>query len=123
MNSVVTERQSSSSTPPSSSEVESASQSPAARRASRSIDASDEQDRRVGPRSTRIPGISPGRRRPSAGAAAAAAAPSACRPCSSLGARLRSRVPQYGHSVMYGETSEPQLLQTTKRSGPLDMVD
>src|SRR3954465_6357684 len=38
---------------------------------------------------------------------------------SSFGARLRSRVPQYGHSVMYGETSEPQLLHTTKRSGPL----
>jgi hypothetical protein len=31
-------------------------------------------------------------------------------------------VPQYGHSVMYGDTSEPQLLQTTKRSGPLAMV-
>ena len=40
-------------------------------------------------------------------------------PRSSFGARLRSRVPQYGHSVMYGDTSEPQLLQTTKRSGPL----
>ena len=38
-----------------------------------------------------------------------------------FGARLRSRVPQYGHSVMYGDTSEPQLLQTTKRSGPLAM--
>src|SRR4051794_5622307 len=42
-------------------------------------------------------------------------------PRSSFGARLRSRVPQYGHSVMYGDTSEPQLLQTTKRSGPLAM--
>src|SRR3954453_15091423 len=40
-------------------------------------------------------------------------------PRSSFGARLRSRVPQYGHSVMYGDTSEPQLLHTTKRSGPL----
>jgi hypothetical protein len=30
-------------------------------------------------------------------------------------------VPQYGHSVMYGDTSEPQLLQITKRSGPLAM--
>src|SRR4051794_10199680 len=29
-----------------------------------------------------------------------------------FGARLRSRVPQYGHSVMYGETSAPQFLQT-----------
>jgi hypothetical protein len=36
---------------------------------------------------------------------------------------LRNRVPQYGHSVMYGDTSEPQLLQTTKRSGPLAMDD
>jgi hypothetical protein len=42
-------------------------------------------------------------------------------PRSSFGARLRRRVPQYGHSVMYGETSEPQLLQMTKRSGPLAM--
>ena len=42
-------------------------------------------------------------------------------PRSSFGARLRSRVPQYGHSVMYGDTSEPQLLQTTNRSGPLAM--
>src|SRR6476661_9992904 len=38
-----------------------------------------------------------------------------------LGARLRRRVPQYGHSVMYGDTSAPQFLQTTKRSGPLAM--
>src|SRR3954465_9013269 len=38
-----------------------------------------------------------------------------------FGARLRSRVPQYGHSVMYGDTSAPQFLQTTKRSGPLAM--
>ncbi len=30
-------------------------------------------------------------------------------------------MPQYGHSVMYGDTSEPQLLQTTNRSGPLAM--
>ena len=35
---------------------------------------------------------------------------------SSFGARLRSRVPQYGHSVTYGLTSEPQLLQTTDSS-------
>ena len=32
-------------------------------------------------------------------------------------------MPQYGHSVMYGDTSAPQFLQTTKRSGPLDMDD
>src|SRR3954463_2143867 len=38
-----------------------------------------------------------------------------------LGARLRKRVPQYGHSVMYGDTSAPQFLQTTNRSGPLAM--
>jgi hypothetical protein len=37
---------------------------------------------------------------------------------SSFGARLRSRVPQYGHSVTYGLTSEPQFLQTTESSGP-----
>src|SRR3954451_7346649 len=36
-----------------------------------------------------------------------------------FGARLRRRVPQYGHSVIYGLTSEPQFLQTTKRSGEL----
>ena len=36
-----------------------------------------------------------------------------------FGARLRRRVPQYGHSVMYGLTSEPQFLHTTKRSGEL----
>ncbi len=46
------------------------------------------------------------------------------RPSRSIfGARLRSRVPQYGHSVMYGLTSEPQFLQTTKRSGALGMAD
>src|SRR3954447_16511651 len=35
---------------------------------------------------------------------------------SSFGARLRKRVPQYGHSVTYGLTSDPQLLQTTLSS-------
>ena len=34
-----------------------------------------------------------------------------------FGARFRSRVPQYGHSVMYGLTSDPHFLQTTNRSG------
>ncbi len=34
-----------------------------------------------------------------------------------FGARLRSRVPQYGHSVTYGLTSAWQFLHTTKRSG------
>src|SRR5260221_13088169 len=38
-------------------------------------------------------------------------------PRSSFGARLRTRCPQYGHSVTYGLTSDPQFLQTTKRSG------
>ena len=38
-------------------------------------------------------------------------------PRSSFGARFWIRVPQYGHSVMYGDTSAPQLLQTRKRSG------
>jgi hypothetical protein len=36
----------------------------------------------------------------------------------SFGARLRSRCPQYGHSVMYGLTSEPHCLHTTNRSAP-----
>src|ERR1700755_488864 len=35
---------------------------------------------------------------------------------SSFGARLRSRAPQYGHSVTYGLTSEPQFLQMTLSS-------
>src|SRR5215211_6259729 len=34
-----------------------------------------------------------------------------------LGARFRTRCPQYGHSVTYGLTSAPQFLQTTNRSG------
>jgi hypothetical protein len=38
-------------------------------------------------------------------------------PRSIFGARLRTRCPQYGHSVTYGLTSDPQFLQTTKRSG------
>jgi hypothetical protein len=36
----------------------------------------------------------------------------------SFGARRRSRVPQYGHSVTYGLTSEPHCLHTTNRSAP-----
>src|SRR5215213_3298435 len=66
-----------------------------------------------------MPGISPARSGPRRGLAALGGF--GVPPRSSLGARLRSRVPQYGHSVMYGDTSEPQLLQTTKRSGPLAM--
>jgi hypothetical protein len=41
----------------------------------------------------------------------------------SLGARLRSRFPQYGHSVMYGLTSDPHCLHTTNRSAPEVIVD
>src|SRR5688500_18278446 len=65
-----------------------------------------------------MPGISPERSGPSRGRGFFCAFGP---PRSSFGGRLRSRVPQYGHSVMYGDTSEPQLLQTTKRSGPLAM--
>jgi hypothetical protein len=36
----------------------------------------------------------------------------------SFGARRRRRCPQYGHSVMYGLTSEPHCLHTTNRSAP-----
>ena len=75
-----------------------------------------------GRRSPRMPGISPGFSRPSVGRRRRAAFGSfGTPPRSSFGARLRSRVPQYGHSVMYGDTSEPHFLQTTNRSGPLAM--
>jgi hypothetical protein len=49
----------------------------------------------------------------------------ALEPCTrgSFGARLRRRLPQYGHSVMYGLTSDPHCLHTTKRSAPEDIVD
>src|SRR5689334_5345769 len=39
----------------------------------------------------------------------------------SFGARRRRREPQYGHSVMYGLTSEPHCLHTTNRSAPEDI--
>src|SRR3954454_19054026 len=74
--------------------------------------------------SPRMPGISPGRsgaRRGRGRLRRAERGAFGTPPFSSLGARLRSRVPQYGHSVMYGDTSARQFLQTTKRSGPLDM--
>ena len=88
-----------------------------------------------------MPGISPLRSRPSLGAdglafgvaLALAFGPPPRRPAprparrgalagvasgrSIFGARLRSRVPQYGHSVTYGLTSAWQFLHTTKRSG------
>src|SRR3954454_23196946 len=74
--------------------------------------------------SPRMPGISPERRRPRRGGLggrvrrAALGLGSDRVPSRSIfGARLRSRVPQYGHSVMYGLTSDPHFLQTTKRSG------
>ena len=41
---------------------------------------------------------------------------------SSFGARLRTRWPQYGHSVTYMLTSEPQFLQTTNSSASLTVV-
>src|SRR5215207_5960904 len=74
--------------------------------------------------SPRMPGISPARsgaRRGRGRLRRAARGAFGTPPFSSFGARLRRRVPQYGHSVMYGETSARQFLQTTKRSGPLDM--
>ena len=74
-----------------------------------------------GRRSGLMPGISP--RRSGASRGRARRGGFGVPPRSSFGARLRSRVPQYGHSVMYGDTSEPQLLQTTKRSGPLAIGD
>src|SRR4029077_6283747 len=72
-----------------------------------------------GCRSGRMPGISPRRRRGSDVAVGRRLTRSRIRPSRSIfGARLRSRVPQYGHSVIYGLTSDPQFLHTTKRSGP-----
>src|SRR4051794_19152025 len=68
-----------------------------------------------------MPGISPGLRRPSDGRLRGGFGAFGVPPRSSFGARLRNRLPQYGHSVMYGDTSRPQLRQTTKRSGPLAM--
>src|SRR3954454_8042506 len=80
--------------------------------------------------SARSPGISPGRSRPSRGLRSVAVRLRARRPTrrgsraapaglrSIFGARLRTRCPQYGDSVTYGLTSDPQFLQTTKRSAP-----
>ena len=84
---------------------------------------SSDRDPRAATR-RRIPGISPGRsgaRRGRGRLRRAERGAFGMPPFSSFGARLRSRVPQYGHSVMYGDTSARQFLQTTKRSGPLDM--
>ena len=68
--------------------------------------------------SAAMPGISPARRRGSAGAADRRRGSSSS-PRSIFGARLRTRWPQYGHSVTYGLTSDEQFLQTTNRSGSL----
>ena len=65
-----------------------------------------------------IPSISAVRKRDSRGLRRCRTRGAASSPLrSSLGARLRTRWPQYGHSVTYGLTSDPQFLQTTKRSG------
>src|SRR5437868_3707159 len=65
-----------------------------------------------------MPGISSRRSRPSFGAFIRRPRRSRLRPLlSSFGARLRTRCPQYGHSVTYGLTSAEQFLQTTNRSG------
>src|SRR4051812_29187592 len=74
-----------------------------------------------GRRSARMPGISPGFRRGRVRRRRGGLGSRPTPPRSIFGARLRSRVPQYGHSVMYGDTSDPHFLQTTKRSGPLAM--
>src|SRR5690349_24559986 len=76
-----------------------------------------------GRRSARMPGISPGFSRGSCGRDRRLFGARGTPPRSSFGARFWTRAPQYGHSVMYGDTSAPQLLQTRERSGPLDMRD
>src|SRR5438874_12248831 len=64
-----------------------------------------------------MPGISPRRIRGSERDRRRLGAAGSPVPRSSFGARLRTRCPQYGHSMTYGLTSDPQFLQTTKRSG------
>jgi hypothetical protein len=71
--------------------------------------------RTFGGRAERPPASRAGRRTPIRRSGSGALAGASGR--SIFGARLRSRVPQYGHSVMYGLTSAWQFLQTTKRSG------
>src|SRR3954447_3502021 len=65
----------------------------------------------------RIPGISLRRMRGSARWRRTRWRFGSSSPRSIFGARLRTRCPQYGHSVTYGLTSDPQFLQTTNRSG------
>src|SRR4051795_6720636 len=67
--------------------------------------------------SARMPGISPGRSGLSRGVGIFERL-GGLSGRSSLGARLRRRVPQYGHSVTYGLTSDPHFLQMTNRSAP-----
>src|SRR4051812_8876437 len=66
-----------------------------------------------------MPGISPRRSRGSDVRARRGCFGGFGAPRSIFGARLRTRWPQYGHSVTYGLTSDEQFLQTTKRSGSL----
>src|SRR3954463_6493841 len=66
-----------------------------------------------------MPGISPRRIRGSERVRRLRSRFGSSAPRSIFGARLRTRCPQYGHSVTYGLTSEEQFLQTTKRSGSL----
>ena len=66
-----------------------------------------------------MPGISSRRSRGSDGGRRRRGTASGSAPRSSLGARLRTRWPQYGHSVTYMLTSEPQFLQTTNSSASL----
>jgi len=67
--------------------------------------------------SAAMPGISPRFSRPSERVERRRFAGLGSAPRSIFGARLRTLCPQYGHSVTYGLTSDPQFLQTTKRSG------
>src|SRR4051794_8393148 len=71
-----------------------------------------------------MPGISSRRSRGSEGGLrrrrGAASAPS---PRSIFGARLRTRWPQYGHSVTYMLTSDLQFLQTTNSSASLTVSE
>ena len=94
-----------------------------ARRSRATAGAGDRRDRRVGPRAGRGAPRRARSRRSAALRRRRSRRPSARVSSSprrsSFGARLRSRVPQYGHSVTYGLTSEPHFLQTTLSSGEL----
>ena len=85
----------------------------------------DERRRDVRASVAADPGDLAGAQPPERGRAARApGAARARRPsCGNLGARRRSRLPQYGHSVMYGLTCDPHCLQTTNRSAPEDIAN